>query len=88
MLASLARAFRLRYASRVMGSIGRTLVLIGIALAATGALLVLGERLGLGKLPGDFIWKKKNVTVHFPLATSIIVSLLLTLVLNLWLRRK
>jgi hypothetical protein len=71
-----------------MGSIGRTLVLIGIALAATGALLVLGERLGLGKLPGDFIWKKKNVTVHFPLATSIIVSLLLTLALNLWLRRK
>jgi len=71
-----------------MGSIGRTLLFVGIALAATGALLVLGERLGLGKLPGDFIWKTKNVTVHFPLATSIIVSLLLTLILNLWLRRK
>lgn len=88
MLASLARASSLRYASRAMGSIGRTLLFIGIALAASGALLLLGERLGLGKLPGDFIWKKKNVTVYFPLATSIIVSIVLTLVLNLWLRRK
>ena len=78
----------MRYASSVMGSVGRTLLLIGIALAASGALLMLGERLGLGKLPGDFVWKKKNLTVHFPLATSILVSLILTLVLNLWLRRK
>jgi hypothetical protein len=88
MPASLARVLGLRYASRVMGSIGRTLLLIGIALAASGALLLLGERLGLGKLPGDFVWKKKNFTVHFPLATSILISVVLTLVLNLWFRRK
>jgi hypothetical protein len=71
-----------------MVSLGRTLVFVGIALVAGGALLMLGERLGLGRLPGDFIWKKKNVTVHFPLVTSIIVSIVLTLALNFWLRRK
>jgi hypothetical protein len=88
MLASLARGLRLRYASSVMGSTGRTLLFIGIALAASGALLLLGERLGMGKLPGDFVWKKKNLTVYFPLATSILISVVLTLVLNLWFRRK
>jgi hypothetical protein len=88
MQASLARDFCMRYASRVMGSLGRTLLFIGVALVASGALLLLGERLGLGKLPGDFVWKKKNLTVHFPIATSILVSLVLTLLLNLWFRRK
>lgn len=71
-----------------MGSLGRTLLYIGIALAASGALLLLGERLGLGKLPGDFVWKKKNVSVYFPLATSLLVSVVLTIVLNLLLRKK
>ena len=71
-----------------MGSLGRTLLYIGIALAASGALLMLGERLGLGKLPGDLVWKKKGFTVHFPIATSLLVSLVLTIVLNLLLRNK
>lgn len=71
-----------------MGSVGRMLLVLGIALVAIGGLLVLGERFGLGKLPGDLVWKKKNVTVHFPIMTSIIVSLVLTLVLNLLLRKK
>jgi hypothetical protein len=51
-------------------------------------LLVVGERFGLGKLPGDLVLRRKNFTLHFPLATSIVVSLVLTLLLNLWLRRK
>lgn len=71
-----------------MGQIGRYLVAFGLALAAVGALLALGDKLGLGRLPGDLVWKRKNTTVYFPIVTSIIVSLLLTLVLNLFLRRK
>jgi hypothetical protein len=71
-----------------MGSLGRTLLYIGIALAASGALLLLGERLGLGKLPGDLVWKKKSFTLHFPIATSLLVSLVLTVLLNLLLRKK
>ena len=71
-----------------MGSMGRVLLFIGLALVATGALIMLGERLGLGKLPGDLVWKKKNVTVHFPIVTSIVVSIVLTIVLNLLLRKK
>jgi hypothetical protein len=71
-----------------MGSLGRTLLLIGIALAVSGALLMLGERLGLGKLPGDLVWKKKNFTLHFPIATSLLISVVLTVLLNLLLRKK
>lgn len=71
-----------------MGSLGRSLLVIGVALAIAGALLIAGERLGLGRLPGDLVLKRKSFTLHFPLATSILVSLVLTLVLNLWLRRK
>jgi len=71
-----------------MGSLGRTLLLIGIALAVSGALLLLGERLGLGKLPGDLVWKKKSFTLHFPIATSLLISVVLTVLLNLLLRKK
>lgn len=71
-----------------MESIGRTLLFAGLALAAVGGLLMLGERLGLGRLPGDLVWKRRGLTVHFPLATSILVSLVLTVLLNIFLRRK
>jgi hypothetical protein len=50
-------------------------------------LLFLGQRLGLGRLPGDFSWRGKNFSFHFPLATSLLVSLVLTLLINLWLGR-
>jgi hypothetical protein len=60
----------------------------GIALAALGLLLMLGERLGLGRLPGDLVWKRRNTTVYFPWATSLLVSVILTVLLNVFLRRK
>lgn len=71
-----------------MGSIGRTLLLIGFLLIVTGALLVIGERFGLGRLPGDIVWRRKNTTIAFPIATSLLLSVVLTVLLNLWLRRK
>lgn len=62
--------------------------MLGGALLVLGALLILGERLGLGRLPGDLELRRGKLTVYFPLATSLLLSLVLTLLLNLWLRRK
>jgi hypothetical protein len=58
---------------------GRTLVLIGLGIAALGLLVMLGAP--LGRLPGDFYVRRGSVSFYFPLTTSIILSILLTLVL-------
>lgn len=71
-----------------MPSLGRLLILLGATLIAVGGLMLLGERVGLGRLWGDLVWKRKNVTVYFPIATSIVLSVVLTILLNLFLRRK
>lgn len=64
------------------------LVVMGLSLAAVGALFVLAEKLGLGRLPGDLVWKRRGLEVRFPIVTSVVISLVLTVLLNLWLRRK
>jgi hypothetical protein len=71
-----------------MGQFGRILIVSGLAMAALGLVLTVGERLGLGRLPGDLVWKRKDTTVHFPLMTSLVVSVVLSVLLNLFLRRK
>jgi Protein of unknown function (DUF2905) len=58
--------------------VGRTLVLIGVAIAGLGLLMMMG--LPLGRLPGDFAIKRENFSFYFPLATSIILSIILTLI--------
>ncbi len=58
---------------------GRTLVLIGLAITALGLVMMLG--LPLFRLPGDFYVKRGNFSFYFPLATSIILSIILTLLL-------
>lgn len=63
--------------------IGRTLVLLGLGLAAVGLLVMLGEKLGLGRLPGDLVIRRKGFVVAFPIVSSIVVSIVLTLLLNL-----
>ncbi len=70
-----------------MTEIGRGLIVLGLALTVVGAALVLGGRVGLGHLPGDFTFRRGGWTVSFPLATCIVVSLILTLVLTLLRRR-
>lgn len=67
---------------------GRILVLVGAGIVVLGLLMLAGEKLGLGKLPGDFTWRGKNSTVHFPIATSIVVSVVLTVLLNLFFSRR
>jgi len=71
-----------------VNQLARVLIVVGLALAAFGVLLLLGSKLGLGRLPGDIAVERKNVSFYFPIATSIVLSLLLTLLLNLWLRRR
>ena len=58
---------------------GKTLVLIGLAIAGLGLLILVG--VPLGRLPGDFAIRRGNFSFYFPLATSIVVSIILTLIL-------
>lgn len=70
-----------------MNQLAKVLMAMGALLLLAGAALWLGQRLGLGRLPGDLTWKGRNWTIQFPLATSLLVSLVLTVLLNLWFRR-
>jgi hypothetical protein len=62
----------------------RVLIVAGLCLVGLGLLWLVGERLGLGRLPGDIVIKRKNFGFYFPIVSSIVVSLLLTLLLNLF----
>lgn len=60
--------------------IGRFFIILGLIISAIGGLLLLSGNIPwLGRLPGDIIIQKKNFTFYFPLATCIIISLILTL---------
>jgi hypothetical protein len=61
-------------------AIGRFLIIAGIVLVIAGLVFTLLGRLGVGRLPGDFLFRRDGVTIYFPLMTSIIVSLILTLI--------
>ncbi|HPU00442.1 MAG: DUF2905 domain-containing protein [Firmicutes bacterium] len=66
-----------------MDSMGKTLLVIGGLIAATGLLIILAGRLGLGRLPGDIIIRRENFTFYFPVVTMLLVSIVLTLLFNL-----
>ena len=71
-----------------MNQLGRGLIIIGVLVAVVGVALIVGSKLGLGRLPGDISIERKNVSFHFPIVTSIVVSLVLTLLVNLLMRRR
>jgi hypothetical protein len=63
-------------------SFGKILLIIGLVIAGIGGLILLGGKIPwIGQLPGDFYYKGKNFTFYFPLATSIIISIILTIIL-------
>ena len=73
--------------------LGKILVIVGIAIAGSGLLLMAGSKwsfFGLGRLPGDIAYKGRDVSFYFPIVTSLILSVVLTLVLWLisWMTRK
>ncbi len=59
----------------------KVLILLGIVLVAVGLAWLLGERLGLGRLPGDIVIEREGLRIYLPLMTSLIISLVLSLVL-------
>ena len=64
----------------------RTLILVGLLIAAAGLLWPWITRLGLGRLPGDIVIQRDGFTFYFPITTCVVVSLVVTLVL--WLFRR
>jgi hypothetical protein len=71
-----------------MSELGRALIVLGVVVAAVGVLLVVFDRVPwVGRLPGDIHLQRGNWTFYFPLGTSILLSLILTLVLWLIGRR-
>jgi len=68
-----------------MAEMGRVLIVLGIALVVIGGIVMLLGRTGipLGRLPGDIVYRGKNTTFYFPLATSIVLSVVLSLLMFL-----
>ena len=71
-----------------ISTISRWLVILGLSLAGIGALIGLLGKFGipLGRLPGDFRFQSGNVSIYIPLASAVLLSLLLSVAVNLLLR--
>lgn len=67
--------------------LARTLIFVGVTIAAVGLLLLVGQRLGLGRLPGDIHVQRGNWSFAFPIVTCLVISILLTILANLFGRR-
>ena len=69
--------------SDIIQHTGKLLIILGIIIAAVGGLLLLCKNSGIpfiGKLPGDIVIEKKNFIFYFPIATSILLSIILTMI--------
>ena len=66
-----------------MADVGKMLVFLGIVLLVFGVALILAGRthLPVGRLPGDIVYRGKHTTIYFPLVTSILISIVLSVVL-------
>ncbi|HSG06067.1 MAG TPA: DUF2905 domain-containing protein [Nitrospiria bacterium] len=70
-----------------MAPFGKLLVVFGLLLAGIGLLILLSDKVGwIGRLPGDIVIKRENYSFYFPLATCILISVVLTLLI--WLFRR
>jgi uncharacterized membrane protein YidH (DUF202 family) len=68
-----------------LGPLGKMLILLGVFIILIGILLLIGEKIPwIGRLPGDIIIRRKNFTFYFPVVTSLIISILLTLLFTLF----
>ena len=68
-----------------LNQLGKILIFVGVFVVVLGIVFVLGDKIPwLGKLPGDIYIKKKNFTLYFPIVTSIIISLILSLIFYIW----
>ena len=70
-----------------LGFLGKILILLGVFMIIAGVLLLLGGKIPwVGRLPGDLIVRREKFTFYFPITTSIVISIILTLLL--WILRK
>lgn len=69
-----------------LSSTGKVLVVVGLVVLGLGVLFLVGSALGLGRLPGDFSFGSGNFRVFVPLATCLLLSIVATVVLNLFRR--
>jgi len=70
-----------------MTEIGKLLLILGIILSIMGLIFIFGSKVPyLGRLPGDIFIKKGNITFLFPIATCILISIIVTLILSLFRR--
>jgi hypothetical protein len=67
--------------------IGKLLIGGAVVLLVLGGLFLLLGRFGLERLPGDFVFKRGDVTVYFPIGLMILISIVATILLNLFFRR-
>ena len=72
----------------MMQGLGKVLMITGAVLFTVGVLGYFGGRIGLGRLPGDIVYRKGNFTFYFPLTTGILISIVLTVIFNLFRLRK
>lgn len=70
-----------------METLGKTLLAAALLLAICGGVLLLLSSMGLSRLPGDVVYRNKNVVVYAPFGLMIFLSVLLTILLNLFWRR-
>ncbi len=71
-----------------MADLGRILIFLGLLLIVVGGIVLLAGKIpGLGRLPGDILIQRRNVTFYFPIATSILISIILSLIFWLLNRR-
>ncbi|TBR17945.1 DUF2905 domain-containing protein [bacterium] len=71
-----------------MQELGKTLIIFGSVLLLVGLFLVFGSKIPfIGKLPGDIYVQKKNFSFYFPITTSILISIVLSIIFHLWPRK-
>jgi hypothetical protein len=66
--------------------VGKFLIVAGVVLIAVGIAWLAGERLGLGRLPGDIVIERDNMRIYLPIMTSVVISIVLSLALWLFSR--
>lgn len=66
--------------------LGKAVIFAGVLLIIIGAVILFRDKLpfGMGRLPGDIFIERENFRFYFPLGTSILISIILTLILSLW----
>ena len=77
----------MHHAFVVSPEIGRIVLVVGVLLVIVGGLAVLGLRLPFGRLPGDIAIEGERGGIYFPIVTMIVISVVLTVVVNLFFRR-